>query len=265
MRSEAGVGWAAVLGLTMALGGLGACGSEVKTTGGGGSGATSTGGTTTTSTSTGGNTGGTSTTSTSGTGNTGAVGGSGGSGGSALPTGDCVGPQDCGGAACVAITPGGWRSCADPPVEATQCQNPSWDQCCSTADCIGGTGICLVEPIVPFCGGAMPEPYNVCATDECTDDSACKGPGYDGICLPAPMLGRKVRSCLSVPCHVNSDCTAEAGGYCAPVDDPCCYAPSGLYCVYPSGCRTDADCPGGYCEPSSAGAQCKPGGPVCPA
>ena len=208
---------------------------------------------------------------TGGTQNTGAQGGTGGNGtgaqggtgGGILPTGDCNGPEDCGGHPCLEITPGGWRSCTFTPPEATTCSEPPLDECCNSAECAYGK--CLPAPVVPSCGGAQPLVYNVCATDQCQDDSPCSSAGYDGVCLPAPMLGRDVRACMPVDCRVNADCTVEPGGYCAPVEDPCCGDAAGLFCVYPSnGCRTSAACPNGYCQPAAEGAHCEPGVPMCP-
>jgi hypothetical protein len=256
MRRSACSSWA-MAALFGAVSVLAACGSDVETIGpGGGTGGTGASG------AHGGSGGGT-----GGTGNIGAGGDAGGphagAGGGVLPTGDCNGPEDCGGNPCVEITPGGWRSCTDTVLEATSCTTPQ-DECCTTADC--AHGLCLQAPLVPYCGGPQPLEYNACATDECQDDSPCSGPGYDGVCLPAPMLGRKIRACMTVSCRVNADCTTEPGGICAPVDDPCCGQVSGLYCVYPSnGCRPNAVCRGGFCQRAAAGAHCEPGGPICPA
>ena len=259
-----------VVALAVGASVLAGCDSDVETVGGagtGGSGATGahggTGGTGNT-----GNTGGTggagNTGNVGGIGGSGANGGIGGAGGAILPTGDCDGPEDCDGSPCVEITPGGWRSCTFTPPEATTCTNPQFDECCNTGECLQGT--CLLAPLVPYCGGPQPLEYNMCGTDQCQSDTICMGGGYDGVCLPAPMLGRQVRACMSVSCRVNADCTAEGGGYCAPIDDPCCNDAAGLYCVYPSnGCRSSADCPSGYCQPSAEGTHCEPGGPACPA
>jgi hypothetical protein len=39
------------------------------------------------------------------------------------------------------------------------------------------------------------------------------------------------------------DCNAEAGGACIPLQNPCCGAPQGFYCSYPSdGCKQQSDC-----------------------
>lgn len=241
MNRNTYLGWlTATVGLAASIV---ACGSDVETIGGGGDGGT--GGT------------GTGTTSTGGSGNMGAYGGSG-----ILPTGDCESSAECGGAECLELTPGGWQSCVERPVEATSCQEPSYDECCHSGQCESGS--CLVAPVVPYCGGPQPLEYNVCATDQCTSDSDCAD--WGGICLPAPMLGRKVRACMYAACQVNADCTKEPGGYCAPVQDPCCGSPSGLYCVYPSnGCRSDGDCASGWCVPTEDEGICQAEPPACPA
>ncbi|MCC6521863.1 MAG: hypothetical protein IT373_04315 [Polyangiaceae bacterium] len=228
--------WAIVVGIVSAGSIAGAsCKSEV--TGGDG-----TGGTGTTSTST----------SSTGTGGTGT--------GGSQSSGDCQSNADCPGTECLPVTPGGWKACTDVVVEATTCGMPMMDECCTTAEC--AAGLCLTTPVVPYCGGIQPAEYNVCAGDECQSDASC---GF-GICLPAPMLGRKVRACMYAQCRDDGDCAAEPGGRCAPVEEPCCGTVSGLYCVYPSdGCRTDADCPGGYCQPGNDRASCQVGSVICPA
>ena len=205
-------------------------------------------------------------------GGAGASGGTGGSGQTTTTTGtgdgensgDCAVDADCPGSACVELTQGGFRVCRVDPVPATSCAAPQLDQCCTTAECTGGT--CLTEPIVPSCGGPAMAEYNVCAADLCASDAGC---GADTICAPAGTLGRKVRACVPAACKLDGDCAAEAGGICAPVTDPCCGAPTGLFCVYPSdGCRVNEDCPSGeYCEVAfpEGRSHCVSGVPACPA
>jgi hypothetical protein len=185
-----------------------------------------------------------------------------GMGGSGVGSGDCDSDADCPGSACVEVTPGGYRVCRVDAPEANQCTNPSLDECCSTVDC--ASGACHVTPVIPFCGGVMQEPHNVCVADQCADDDVC---GAGMICVPAGTLGRKVRACAPAACKLDADCGAEQDGVCAPVTEPCCSFDAGLYCVYPSdGCRSNADCPGGYCEITSEGrTQCAMGAPICPA
>ena len=208
------------------------CGSEVTTTGSGG----------------GGTGGGSSTSTTTGAGGAGA-------------SGDCDLDADCPGGTCVEMTPGGWRVCSVPPDPATTCSQPGFDECCDTSECAMGT--CLTAPVVPYCGGPQPLDNNVCAVDQCQSDAEC---GAGAFCSSGPMLGRKVRACIPAACRLDSDCAAEAGGACVPVVEPCCGASAGLFCVYPSdGCRSDADCPGGYCQPGLDRATCQEGGPACPA
>ena len=196
-----------------------------------------------------------------GTGATGAGGGTGGGGGSPSE-GDCQTSADCGGTACVAVTPGGFKVCTDDVVQATSCTGSGFDECCDTAAC-NGAGICLTAPLFPYCGGPQPLEYNVCATDQCQSDADCSG----NVCLPSPMMGYQVRTCFAAQCKLSSECTAEAGGVCAPVRDACCNGTVGLYCVYPSdGCRSGADCNNdAYCMLDFDRAHCEPGFAVCPA
>lgn len=199
----------------------------------------------------------------------GGVGGQGGGvggqamGGAAPNAGDCDVDDDCpDGSACVAVAPGGFRVCTDVVVPAEACTKSSFDECCTTTECTEGT--CLTTPITPLCAGVQMEPHNVCAVDECQNEGDC--PGGDSVCLSAPMLGHKVRSCFTATCHTDLDCGAEAGGICAPVAEPCCGGVVGLFCVYPSdGCRSNGDCPDGYCSVDGDRASCEPGAPICPA
>jgi hypothetical protein len=104
-----------------------------------------------------------------------------------------------------------------------------------------------------------------CAGDQCATGAECDDVG-DGICAPVGTLGRKVRACAPASCLHDTVCNAEAGGICAPVQDACGNAPIGLFCVYPNGgCRSNADCPAGYCVVEAEGfAHCVDGSPVCP-
>ncbi|MBK6515537.1 MAG: hypothetical protein IPM79_05075 [Polyangiaceae bacterium] len=184
-------------------------------------------------------------------------------GGAPPNSGDCEDDDDCAGdSSCEEVAPGGFRVCTDIVVPAEMCTKSAFDACCSTADCAEGT--CLTTPVTPFCGGVEMEPHNVCAVDECDNEGDCQG--GDSICLSAPMLGHKIRSCFYAACHTDLDCTAESGGICAPVSEPCCGGVAGLFCVYPSdGCRSNADCADGHCAPGPDGARCEGGAPICPA
>lgn len=175
-------------------------------------------------------------------------------------SGDCDVDADCPGGTCVALTPGGYRVCRTPPVEATTCGEPGIDQCCTSADCT--TGACYLGPIVRSCGGAVRLPFNECASDMCADDGDC---GTDQICAPAGTFA-PVAYCVAGSCHHDADCTAEAGGECVVARDPCCSIPTGLVCAYASdGCRTSADCTMGYCTNDGVRARCvNDGGPFCP-
>jgi hypothetical protein len=98
--------------------------------------------------------------------------------------------------------------------------------------------------------------------DTCASDADCSE--SHAICVPAGTLGRKVRTCLSGGCRVDTDCTAEPGGFCAPVTEGCCNSIMGLYCMYRDGCRSDAECPGGYCAVEGDRVHCVPGSRPCP-
>jgi hypothetical protein len=164
----------------------------------------------------------------------------------------------------VEVTPGGYRVCAEHVVEATSCTMTMADQCCSSADCeakVPGTK-CYEEPVEPHCGGAQLI-SNVCAADRCASDADCPGP--NGVCVPAGTLGRKIRSCMPSGCRLDRDCTAQPGGFCAPVTDGCCQAAMGLYCIYADGCRADSDCKAGqFCATDGTRTVCKDGLRTCP-
>jgi hypothetical protein len=174
-------------------------------------------------------------------------------------SGDCDTDRDCGGGRCVELSPGGYRVCSQPVAEATSCPGRGLDECCKTADC--KTGACYEWPLSPYCGGAFPVPRNVCAEEGCTTLADCGG---GAVCVPKGALGYKVRACLPAKCLRDSDCTAAPGGACAPVRKPCCAGTYGLYCIYPGGCRSSADCPGGYCDLSGDTPKCHTGAPACP-
>ena len=190
-----------------------------------------------------------------------------GSGGS---PGDCATNDDCPGGQCVEIVPGGFRVCVTLPPEATQCDpSHTQDQCCTSADCAAqGGGRCYDSQSIPYCGGAFPAPQNVCFVDFCTEDSECFG-GTTGetICAPTGVAGFPGRSCLMTFCRADSDCTAQPGGICAPVQEACCGLVAGLACVYPDGCRSNADCATGGCvlDTVKGIGRCEPNGVPCPA
>lgn len=242
----------------LAVAGVG-CGGDVSTSSGGSGGGTAGSGGTGAA---GGATGGT-----GGVGGAGAAGGTGGTGGS-LPTGDCDTSADCGGAACVEVTPGGYKVCLQFPGEATMC-NPGGgvpDECCTSDDCADG-GKCYLSTALPYCGGPAMAEYNRCVKNECASDGDC---GADGVCSPAGAWGSPARVCRTALCKTNADCGAKAGGYCAPIDAPCCSVPSGLACVYPGGCRHNSDCAmdgSKHCEidPATKAGVCIDGPEACPA
>lgn len=238
-----------ILGLSIAALSLltGGCGGNVTSSGGSG-GTTGSGGS---------------------TGGGGAHTGGGGTGG-ALPTGDCQTDADCPGNTCVAVTGGGFKVCTSFPDEATQCTSQSQvpDECCVTADCAEGK--CYLSTDIPYCGGPAMATYNRCVKDECVKDADCAGGGQPSICAPPGAWGNPNRVCLAAYCTSNADCTDKAGGYCAPVDAPCCSVAAGLACVYPDGCRHDTDCASDgskHCEIDAAtkSGVCVDGPAACPA
>jgi hypothetical protein len=185
--------------------------------------------------------------------------------------GDCSTNADCPSGSCIELAPGGWKTCASLPSEATQCTMPAppiRDQCCSSADC--GSGRCYAASSVPYCAGApMPE-YNVCLSDQCMSDDDCIHDNPDPwICFPAGAYGYPTTTCRTAFCRTNADCTAASGGICAPIQNPCCTVPYGLACVYPGGCMSDQDCaPDGTesctIDPLTGIATCQRGPTGCP-
>jgi hypothetical protein len=135
-------------------------------------------------------------------------------------------------------------------------------QCCKSSDCASDTRAparCILGPVETYCGGpAPPPPANVCATDACASAADCTGP--NAICAPTGTLGRKAARCMTGGCRFDRDCTAAAGGACVPVSTGCCNQPSGLFCLYPGGCRSNADCNklGEQCETDGTRAFCGP-------
>lgn len=181
----------------------------------------------------------------------------GGAGGEAA-LGDCETNADCPpDGSCIELTPGGYRVCQYPVVEATSCTTKI-DLCCNSLDCEGVGESCLVTPITPFCGGVQQQPHNECAADQCATDADCD---TDEICAPAGTLGSQIRVCLTTACQGG----CAPGVPCAVIRNPCCGAPLGLFCA--SGCLTDADCPGGYCDVDQETQEsvCRDGAPLCPA
>jgi hypothetical protein len=169
---------------------------------------------------------------------------SGGSAGSGVirNSGDCLTDKECGaGNTCVALYPGGFRTCVAPVPGPATCTAAS--TCCpGITECAAGS-TCVETPLAPSCG-LVTRPTIVCAPSACSKAADCTG--NNAICAPAGSLDRKVDSCLTGGCRLDKDCTASAGGKCEPVTPNCCSGPSGLYCVYPGkGCRTSSDCAAG--------------------
>jgi hypothetical protein len=180
-------------------------------------------------------------------------------------SGDCAADSGCPGGRCVELLPGGFRLCRFDVVPATSCTGSSLDACCDSSECEAGES-CLEGPVVPSCGGAPPPNHNLCASDACTPGQTCDG-AEPGVCIPSGVDGSKISVCRPRSCSTDRDCTAEPGGVCATIHDPCCEGSFGLHCVYPGeGCRGEHDCPeGSICAVDSDGAaRCRPGTPSCP-
>jgi hypothetical protein len=155
------------------------------------------------------------------------------------------------------------RQCAQAFTEATTCPDPTFDECCTSAEC--PDGLCYTGPFGAFCGGAFPAPSNRCLVDECQSDADCRARGFSSFCAPAGTFNWPVRTCRAAACQQNADCTEELGGLCAPVTADCCDRPAALTCVYPSGgCFSSADCDGGFCVTERGRALCSPDPPPCP-
>ena len=233
---------------------LAACGGNVITGTGGSTGA-------------GAGTTGTTGTHTTGTGTTGTGAGTTGAGGGPSH-GDCKTDADCGTGKCAPITPGGYLVCLNIPPPATSCDSPMMpgDQCCSSADCKSGQECYSSGVLVECAGGPAMEIYNECVGDQCESDADCAGGNAPQICAPVGAFGQPVHVCFTAYCHTDADCTAQAGGACVTVSQPCCSAPQGLACVYPGGCSKDADCgQDNTCEIESENGtgECNPGPTAC--
>jgi Cys-rich repeat protein len=177
-------------------------------------------------------------------------------------SGDCLTDKDCGaGDTCVALYPGGFRTCVAPVPGPTMCSDAS--TCCpGIKECAAGSS-CVETPIAPSCG-LVTRATIVCAASACTTAADCTG--NNAICAPAGSLDRKANTCLTGGCRLDKECNAIAGGKCEPVTTNCCSGPSGLYCVYPGkGCRTNADCAAGAtCQiVSNKTGECVTGAGVC--
>ena len=248
----------AVLGTLLLFG----CGSSVEPDdGSGGAGASQSSGSS-------GNTGGTSSNGTSSEATGTSVSGTGGG----PPSGDCATDADCPNGKCIELAPGGYKVCASLPMEATMCSStePTFpDECCTSADCRAGA--CYSTTVLPYCGGPAISEYNICVADQCqTDDDCIHDNPEPWICIPAGAWGWPANACRTAYCHTNADCTARAGGVCAPIENTCCGIPYGLACVYPGGCTKDEDCAPDFtqhCEidAKTGTARCADGGLACPA
>ena len=179
--------------------------------------------------------------------------------------GSCASSSDCAGNACLAVPSGntGWHTCAAASAgEATTCSGGSFDVCCSSSDCAdgGSSGGCYLGPLW-YCGGAMPQPYNLCVRDACSSDGDCSASAM-GVCVPAGAFGEMRSVCAYGGCRLDADCASRAGGACMPFFDPCNRRFTGLQCTYADSlCRSDADCPtnGDHCTAGQDGhTTCEP-------
>ena len=113
-------------------------------------------------------------------------------------------------------------------------------------------GACFGGPLW-YCGGAFPQPSNLCVIDACVLDTDCTG-GNFGVCVVAGAFGEYAAVCSYGDCRFDSDCTSRAGGECRPFFSPCNGRMLGFACTYDdSVCRADADCPGQYCAADTDG------------
>ena len=175
--------------------------------------------------------------------------------------GDCNTDADCTpNGHCIEVAPGGFRLCEFPVTEATMCSSAQ-DQCCTSATCMAGEK-CYAGPLVPACSGVVMQQFNECAKDACATNADCPA----GACMKAGTIGNKIATCIPAACTKDTDCTAQANGHCATVEEPCCHTTTSLQCIYAGNCRTTKDCGvGKYCAPAQMGAPtCEPGGPICP-
>jgi hypothetical protein len=175
--------------------------------------------------------------------------------------GTCRSAADCGGATCLSVpgVRGGWSTCDTRPAPATACGG-GFDACCTSADCgAEAGGACFGGPLF-YCGGAFPEPANLCAYPECSVDADCTSTTRTdpvGLCVPAGAFAEPTARCSYGDCRLDSDCSARAGGQCRPFFNPCNRRLDAFHCTYAdSVCRQDTDCAGtsfGYCAPGLGG------------
>lgn len=180
-----------------------------------------------------------------------------------VPDQGCGTDADCPlGEVCLRYAPNGPSECVARREPVSSCAPPNArDQCCSSADCNGGTCFTTVVAAGAVCGLGGYDVYNQCLDSACTSDADCNA---DEACLPSGF--GELRACLRANCRTDADCTAAAGGACIAFGDRCCenvgplrvYRPKQLTCVYASdGCKEDADCPSmQYCVVQGGRARC---------
>lgn len=176
-----------------------------------------------------------------------------------VPTrGSCLTAADCGGSACLSVA-GGWGTCDTRPPFATTCGG-GFDACCTSAECGAQPGgACFGGPLF-YCGGAFPQPANLCVYPECASDADCTATTRTdpvGLCVVAGAFAEPSARCSYGDCRLDDDCSARPGGACRPFFNPCSRRLDGFHCTYAdSVCRQDSDCRdtrGGYCAPGVGG------------
>ncbi len=147
------------------------------------------------------------------------------------------------GAPCLCVGP-------RPDPQQHECFGAPAGDCCEDVEC--GGGICQAERRDhqdAYCGGAAPQPINMCSNDACLGHDDCG----DGVCIPPGVFVHVRSRCAVARCLLDADCDARAGGECRPFFTRC--ANSGYACIYDDDpCHTDQDCPAGGIGP----ARCQP-------
>ncbi len=163
----------------------------------------------------------------------------------------CIDDAGCSSGTCTALpaAEGATRFCVNEPNlwrHACEDGGLSMHACCEDPDCPpvedgGLAGRCLAFEI-GYCGGAAPQPVNVCRVPDCQLDDDC---GSAQACLPSGAFGHSLATCADAECRSDEDCQARAGGTCRPLATGTCDRVGGFYCTYADDpCRTDSDCVG---------------------
>ena len=159
----------------------------------------------------------------------------------------CENDLECdNGESCKAVPLGGDGYCVTTrPVTPTfPCPiNFTYNQCCEDLDCTNGMGgVCVTAPTVPYCGGAVPPPWNACNYDGCLNETSC---GARASCVPRGFLNFIVNMCVPGDgCRSDGDCRDGIDGQCSFFNvNPWCPLLTNVACTYSSSaCRKDGDC-----------------------